>query len=289
MPNDQLRFQSHPQLVNSTLIMGFTGWMDGGDVSTGTIERLITELGAREFAEIEPDGFYIYSFPGSMEVSALFRPHTKIKDGLVESFAPSRNTFFFDPKNQIVLFQGKEPNVRWSDYVDCIFTLASEVDAKQIFFVGSVGGLVPHTRAPRLFCTVSSPELIPAMQDYGMRLTNYEGPGSIISYLLSEAGRRGLPMSSVIAEIPPYVEGRNIRCIESVIRQMAGILNLKINLDDLRTTGDELEKKLNEIVEQRPVLAKHIRKLEEDYDNEVFDSQMGDLKAWLEQQGIQLD
>ena len=62
--------------------------------------------------------------------------------------------------------------------------------------------------------------------------------------------------SAVIAEIPPYVEGRNIRCIESVIRKMAGILNLKINLDDLRATSDELEKKLNEIVEQRPVLAK---------------------------------
>ena len=26
-----------------------------------------------------------------------------------------------------------------------------------------------------------------------------------------------------------------------------------------------------------------------DYDHEVFDSQMGDLKDWLEQQGIRLD
>jgi hypothetical protein len=29
--------------------------------------------------------------------------------------------------------------------------------------------------------------------------------------------------------------------------------------------------------------------MEEDYDNEMFDTQMGDLKEWLEKQGIRLD
>jgi len=28
---------------------------------------------------------------------------------------------------------------------------------------------------------------------------------------------------------------------------------------------------------------------EEDYDNEIFDSEMGELKNWLEQQGIRVD
>jgi len=36
-------------------------------------------------------------------------------------------------------------------------------------------------------------------------------------------------------------------------------------------------------------LAANIQKLEEDYDNEIFNNDMGDLKDWLQQQGVRLD
>jgi len=84
------------------------------------------------------------------------------------------------------------------------------------------------------------------------------------------------------------VQGNNPRCIEAVIRRLAGILGLQIDLDDLRAVGDEFEKKLNDAVAEQPELSANIHKLEEDYDNEVF-SEMGDLKMWLQQQGIRLD
>jgi hypothetical protein len=64
---------------------------------------------------------------------------------------------------------------------------------------------------------------------------------------------------------------------------------LHINLDDLRDVGDEFEKKLNDIINDQPELAKKITELEEDYDNQVFDTEMGDLKDWLQQKGIRLD
>ncbi len=66
-------------------------------------------------------------------------------------------------------------------------------------------------------------------------------------------------------------------------------MGVQIDLDDLRAISDEFEKKLNDIVEEQPELANNIQKLEEDYDNEIFDSEMGDLKTWLQQQGIRLD
>jgi len=62
-----------------------------------------------------------------------------------------------------------------------------------------------------------------------------------------------------------------------------------MELDDLRDISDEFEKKLSEVVQDQPELAGNIRKLEEDYDNEIFNNEMGDLKQWLEQQGIRLD
>jgi hypothetical protein len=98
-----------------------------------------------------------------------------------------------------------------------------------------------------------------------------------------------MSMVSLVATIPAYVQGNNHKCIEAVARRLAGILGLQIDLDDLRAISDEFEKRLSNAVQEQPELAENIRKLEEDYDNEIFDSEMGDLKKWLQQQGIRLD
>ena len=72
-------------------------------------------------------------------------------------------------------------------------------------------------------------------------------------------------------------------------RRLAGILGLKINIDDLDEMSNDFERKLGDLVQDHPELAASIQRLEEDYDNEIFDSEMGDLKDWLEQQGIRVD
>jgi len=98
-----------------------------------------------------------------------------------------------------------------------------------------------------------------------------------------------MSMVSLVATIPAYVQGNNPKCIEAVAKRLAGILGLQIELDELRAVSDDFEKRLSDAVQEQPELADNIRKLEEDYDNEIFDSEMGDLKKWLQQQGIRLD
>ena len=276
-------------LEEARMVVAFSGWMDGGDVSTGTVAHIVEAVSAPPMAQIEPDDFYIYSFPASMEVSALFRPHGAIEDGLVKTFEPPSNTFYVDEASRLLLFKGHEPNLRWREFADCVFELASGVGVTMIYFVGSVGGMVPHTREPRLFSAVSSEQLKSDLESFGVRFTDYEGPVSIVTYMMAQAEQRGVGMASVVAEIPAYVQGRNPRCIAAVARQITAILGLTVDLDPLRDPVGQWEKRLNEAVEERPDLAKHIRKLEEDYDNEIFDTQMGDLKDWLEQQGIRVD
>ena len=81
----------------------------------------------------------------------------------------------------------------------------------------------------------------------------------------------------------------NPRCIEPVTRRMAGLLGVHVELDDLQNIIDEFEKKLNDVIREQPELAGNIPKLGENYDNEIYDEEMGDLKKWLEQQGVRLD
>ena len=289
MAPDKLNVYDRPNLSNPRLLLGFSGWMDGGEVSTGTVKCFIDKLGARAFAEIEPAGFYIYNFPGSMEMTALFRPHAKISDGIIEAYEVPSNTFFASEAHDLILFLGREPNLCWEEYADCIFSVCSEFGVSLIYFIGSVAGLVPHTREPRLFCSVSRAELKDTFQHYGVKFTNYEGPASIVTHLAAVCNDRDLSMITLVATIPAYVQGNNPKCIETVTRRLAGMLELEMDLGDLTRVSDEFEKKLDEAVQEQPELAGNIRRLEEDYDNEIFNSEMGALKKWLEQQGIRVD
>jgi proteasome assembly chaperone (PAC2) family protein len=289
MNAEKLKIYREPRFANPRLVLGFSGWMDGGEVSTGTIRYLRDKLRTDAFAHIDPEGFYIYGFPGSMEVSALFRPHTRISDGLVLAYDPPANTFFCDPRNNVILFSGKEPHLAWEQYADCIFALCDKCGVREIYFIGSVAGVTPHTREPRITCSVSDEKLKDNLKHPGMRFSRYEGPASIVTYLTYRAAERKLSMISLVAEIPAYVQGYNPRSIETTLKCLCRLLDLQINLDDLRESADEFEKRLSDIVAEQPELARKVTELEEDYDNQVFDTEMGDLKEWLQQKGIRLD
>ena len=158
----------------AVMVIGLTGWMDGGHVSTGTVGYLRERLGAQPFAEIDPLDFYIFHFPVSsipisvyledgkavvqpvnpMEFTALFRPHTRIEDGIIKTLEYPENFFSYaetpDGIPDLVLLSGEEPHVRWGAYCDCVFGVCEEMGIKDIYFVGSVASPVPHTREPRI-------------------------------------------------------------------------------------------------------------------------------------------
>ncbi|MBN2020918.1 MAG: PAC2 family protein [Sedimentisphaerales bacterium] len=286
---EKLKIEREPVFNKARLIMGLSGWMDGGDVSTGTVKYIRKQLGAGQFAHIEPAGFYIYNFPGPMDISALFRPETRINNGLIENLTLPTNIFYCSEKNDLILFSGKEPNLAWEAYADCVFGLCTKFNVREIFFIGSVAGLTPHTREPRMTFSMSDAKLKSLLPQQGIRLSNYEGPASITTYLTSRSAKEGVSMLNMVAEIPAYVQGYNPRCIEAAIRTLSRLLDLHVSIDELRETCDEFEKKLTDIVSTQPELAKKVAELEEDYDNQVFDTEMGDLKDWLQQKGIRLD
>jgi proteasome assembly chaperone (PAC2) family protein len=289
MASDRLRIYKRAKLNDGRLLMGLSGWMNGGDISTGAVQFLVEQLGAPQAARIEPDGFYIYNFPGSMEVTAIFRPHTRISDGIVQSCEMPSNTFFVNEENNLLLFTGKEPNLGWGEYADCIFSVCREYEVRMIYFIGSVAGLVPHTRQPRFSCSVSEEGLKETMSRYGVRMSNYEGPASIVTHLTAMAGQTGVSMATFVAEIPAYVQGNNPGCISAATKLLTNILGLHVDIEELQRLGEEFEAKLSEIIQMQPELAGHIGRLEEDYDNDIFDTEMGELKEWLQQRGIRVD
>lgn len=266
-----LKIHEAPVLEQATLVLAFTGWMDGGDVSSGTVSRLVHLLGARPIAEIDPEPFYILNFPGSMEVSALFRPAVEVEDGVVKKLQMPSNTFYVHEPAKLVFFVGKEPNLRWRTFGRCIEAMARRVGGSRILFVGSFGGAVPHTRQPRLYVSCSDAAMLPELEKYGLRRSTYQGPGSFTSYLMTQAESAGLEMVSLVAEIPSYLQGTNPLSIEAVTRRLAKILKLPLDLASLRAASTEWELQVSSIVEEDKDLAKTVRELEEAYDNELLE------------------
>jgi predicted ATP-grasp superfamily ATP-dependent carboligase len=270
MAPEHLTILSRPKLQDATMLLALSGWMDGGLVSTGTVRRLMELRDVTEIARIDPDPFYIYNFPGSMEIAALFRPEAKYEGGLVTDLNIPANVFHCDPAAHLVFFIGQEPNLRWQAFADCIFHLVHEVGVSRIVFVGSFGGSVPHTRDPRLYGAVSHKRLRKLVIDHGVRLSDYEGPASFSTLLLAQAPSHKLEMLSLVAEIPGYLQGLNPLSIEAVTRRLAGLLNQSVDLNSLRAASNEWEAQVTEAVQNDEELRATVRKLEEKYDNELI-------------------
>ena len=272
-PDNLVEYFSTPKLDGGTLIMSFSGWMDGGDASTGTVERLVRLLDAKPFASIDAEPFYILNFPGSMEIASIFRPEIDIEDGLVRSIDMPRNRFYVAKTSNLLLFRGKEPNMRWRTFGDCIFKLARDTGISRLLFVDSFGGAVPHTREPRMYVTCSEERLHADLENVGLRRTGYEGPGSFMTYLLTQAPSAGLEMVTLVAEIPGYLQGPNPFCIEAITRRLAKILQLSLDLDSLRTASNEWEVEVTNVVEENDEMLEKIRELEDEYDTDLLEQE----------------
>ncbi len=289
MSCDNLKITRDFKLQAPVLLMGLTGWMDGGNVSSATIKYLVEKLDAHPCAQIDPRSFYILNMPGTMELTSLFRPAALIRDGELLSYDPPSNQFYCDPQHNLLLFLGTEPHLNWSDFIACIFEVCKYFGVEMVYFIGSVAGVVPHTRQPRISCVVSNETLTDDLEKKGFKLANYEGPSSLVTQMVWTCEENDLSMATLVTEIPAYIQGHNPKSIDEVTKRISALLNLNINHDDLKHVSDDFEKKVTELVQNHPELSHHINKLEQDYDNEVFDNELEDMKKWLQQQGIRVD
>ncbi len=87
---------------------------------------------------------------------------------------------------------------------------------------------------------------------------------------MTQVENAGLEMVSLVAEIPGYLQGTNPASIEAVTRRLAKILQLPLDLDTLRATSTEWELEISTAVEKNEKLAIKVRKMEEDYDDELL-------------------
>jgi len=306
---EELSIHRRPSIVDPTMILGFTGWMDGGSVSTGTVGYLVDRLQAEVLGEIRSHDFYILNFPiatvplsihtdegkavltsvNPMEVASVFRPSTKIENGIIREVTYPRNRFYCSDSANVILFVGEEPHLRWGAYMECLLSLAEEFRVREFWFTGSVAGALPHTREPRLRASVAEERLKAKLAGPGVGFSDYEGPASLVTSLALEARERGIDLRSLVVEVPHYPFVDMPAYPKSILKTTSALndlLDLGLNLEDLRRSSETVDQRLDALVEENDAFRELVTKLEGLYDREESDSDEGLLKRLME--GIDL-
>jgi proteasome assembly chaperone (PAC2) family protein len=267
---DRLIIQDRPELVAPYIIVGLKGWLNAGEVSTGSVDYLRRKLDARPFAYIEPTGFYIYQIP-SATAEQTMRPPVKIKEGLIKKLELPRNEFFFwksGGAHDLILLLGVEPNLDWPQYAQAILDVARQFQAPRIYSIGGIFDQVPHTRKTRILATISHSQLKDELKTFA-RFTDYEGPSSFNTMLISIAREQGIEMAGISARTPLYIQDLNAKACYDLLQNVIVSAGFGIDLRDLRVTGEALVEMMDTAFSQNATALEQLKKLEEQFDATV--------------------
>jgi len=265
--DSRLVMLEQPQLTAPYIIVGMNGWLNAGEVSTGTIDYLRRKVNAHKFAYIDTHGFYIYQIPSSRPEQTM-RPHTQISEGLVKKLDRPQNDLFFWKSgfgHDLILFLGVEPNLNWPEYCQVILDLARQFQAPRIYALGGFFDQVPHTRETRLHVTVSHPLMKSEFETFA-HFGDYVGPCSFTTMLLVLGQEQGIEIAGISARAPIYIHDLNSKACYDLLKNVLNMTGFRIDISDLRQAAERLVEMLDSAFSENPKALAQLKKLEELYD-----------------------
>lgn len=256
---EEIIYLEKPNLTKPYLIIGFEGWPNAAEVSSIALQHLVDNLEAKKFASIPTENFY--------KISSL-RPMAVIKQGrLIELKSPGNHFYYVKNPlfNDLILFYGVEPHLRWNVFADLLLDLAERFHVIQIFTIGGTYDYIPHTYPPMVSALFNHEELREKVIQAGLGLTEYSGPISIHTFILESAKKKGLKAISLWGHAPQYLHTRNVKVVCSVLRRLIDLTQIEVDLSELENAGDYFDQQVNQLVKEDPKLQEVISKLEEVY------------------------
>ena len=254
---EELKIHELPDLRSPTLIAAFAGWPDAGEAGSGSARYLARKLRAKRFAEIDPEEFYVFTET---------RPTTIILAPGQRALEWPSNEFFAwrDPAGvrDLVILQGREPNLNWRTYIDTLLDLVERCQVSQVVALGGTYDAVPHRGPVRLSGHGTTPELRQVFERLSIQLSSYEGPSSVQSALLEACQRRGLPAASLWGHAPHYVRAvPNLKVSHAMLQALRAWLEIDLELAELRMASRQLERRVDAAIDENPELRDYVQQL----------------------------
>jgi proteasome assembly chaperone (PAC2) family protein len=161
----------------------------------------------------------------------------------------------------IAILKASEPNLRWFQFMDEVFDLCSKLGVKTIINVGSMYDDVLHS--DRIISGIaSSEELLAKLRQKNVSPISYNGPGGIHSAMQSEGQKRGFHCISLWCHCPYYLQGATHFGMLSQLGSLLSFLcDFELDVKELEESWKELNKQIQNLVEENPELNAMIRGL----------------------------
>jgi len=211
------------------MIIGLSGWVNAGEVSTLSVKYLIDKLKASKLGEIASERFYVYQ---------LQRPLVVVKNGLVQEYQPLRNTLFYwkaaEEGAGLVFLIGAEPHLDWPRYSQIILDAARKLGVDRIYTIG--GYVVDESLATEPFVTGSTndDQILADLKKIGVQLVDYTGPTSVYSEILWQSRSRDIHVVSLWCAVPFYGQELDPKAVYSLLSKLVRLIDLRLDLEDLR-------------------------------------------------------
>jgi proteasome assembly chaperone (PAC2) family protein len=244
MSDQGIHTKELPKLKNPLLIAGFDGWGNALNISKGMVNYLIRRMKAKHFADLEPDTFYRYDDQ---------RPHVSIVGGILKSFRSPGGSFYAVQtdagQSDLVILKADEPNLRWFQLADQLFSICQKLGISTIITLGSMYDNVLHT--DRIVSGVASTEeLVARLTESNINPIDYQGPSAIHTIIHSEGSKRGFECISLWSHCPYYLQGTTHF---GLLSHMGGIIadlaNFQIDTKDLEANWKKLKEQINRLID----------------------------------------
>ncbi|MDH3943239.1 MAG: PAC2 family protein [Anaerolineae bacterium] len=276
-----------PQDEELYMIAGWRQWVDGGAVSSGLPRYLRRKFRARRIAEMDSHGYYLFQLPGTQH---FMRPIVRHNEGHPEGIHTPRNQFHYtsvDGKG-LIIFSGEEPHLDVERYSEAFLNAARALNVKRIVISGGIYGEVPYDKERFVTSIFSLPHMRKEVSSLVVNLSNYQGPGSIGSYICQRAGENEIELVGLytfspifqLANMDDFNENLHIEkdymAWLGVMRRVNHMFGFDLDLTDLESRASRQIKKLDEKVaeldEANPELGvrDYIQRISDEFEEETF-------------------
>ncbi|MCF2527409.1 PAC2 family protein [Yinghuangia soli] len=260
-----------PELVDPVMVAAFEGWNDAGDAASAAVAHLDQVWGGEVFAALDAEDYYDFQ---------VNRP-TVWMDGDTRRITwPTTRLSVLrvpEPRRDIVLVHGIEPNMRWRSFCNELLAFAHELGVETVVTLGALLGDTPHTRPVPVTGTTSDPVVARGL---GLEQTRYEGPTGIVGVLQEACAHAGMPALTFWAAVPHYVsQAPSPKATLALLRKLEDFLDVSIPMGDLTEDARAWQLGVDQLASEDTEVAEYVQALEAARDAEDLPEASGEAIA----------
>ncbi len=242
-----IKYFKKPHLLNPILIVAWPGM---GEVALRSASYLVEKLKSEKFAYLTSTDYF---YPTS----------SIIKNGILSSKELPQNYFYYwrnpDTKigprtmvNDLIIFlSNTQPDLsRAADYVDDILEVARLYKVKLVVSFAAMPVPIDHIQQPGVWLTATNKELFKLLQSYDLKMMSEGEISGMNGLFLGLAKKKGFSGFCLLGEIPIYtIQIENPKAVFAILERLKKILNLSLDLNDLKNQAQFIEGEINKLVD----------------------------------------